>query len=211
MMYPFADYWPQFVAGLNIVLCLIASGHAILYKRDARAVIGWVGIIWLSPFLGALLYAAFGVNRIRRRAVSLRAVAPPIQTADERESCSGEALLQILGPQGIHLEALQRVVQKATGHPLLGGNRVEPLLNGDQAFPAMLQAIEADLRAAWASYTAGPGGELLESERITRVFTWIPLPIYNAVVSLRATPDDAEQVIPAMLQRPLHAATQWWP
>ena len=37
----------------------------MLLKRDTRSTIGWVGLIWFSPGIGAALYAIFGVNRIR--------------------------------------------------------------------------------------------------------------------------------------------------
>ena len=54
------------------VLALVASGHAVLYKRDSRSVIGWVGLIWLAPLVGTVLYVLLGINRIRRRAQTLR-------------------------------------------------------------------------------------------------------------------------------------------
>ena len=36
---------------------------------------------------------------------------------------------------------LARVVGEVVGKPLLSGNRIEPLLNGDETYPAMLEAI----------------------------------------------------------------------
>ncbi len=48
--------WPYVVAVLNLILSVVASGHAVLSKRDTRAAIGWVGVIWLAPFLGVMLY-----------------------------------------------------------------------------------------------------------------------------------------------------------
>ena len=36
---------------------------------------------------------------------------------------------------------LARVVGGVVQRPLLPGNRIEPLINGDEAFPAMLEAI----------------------------------------------------------------------
>ena len=44
---------------------MVASAHVVLYKRDVRAAIGWVGLIWFSPFVGAVLYHFFGINRLR--------------------------------------------------------------------------------------------------------------------------------------------------
>jgi cardiolipin synthase len=40
-----------------------------------------------------------------------------------------------------HLNTLAEVLQKVVKRPLLPGNRLDPLRNGDEAFPAMLEAI----------------------------------------------------------------------
>ena len=37
---------------------------------------------------------------------------------------------------------LARVVEGVVDHPLLSGNRIDPLINGGEAFPAMLEAIQ---------------------------------------------------------------------
>ena len=44
------------LAAMDLVVSLVATGHVLLFKRDTRAAIGWIGIIWLSPILGAALY-----------------------------------------------------------------------------------------------------------------------------------------------------------
>ncbi len=38
---------------------------------------------------------------------------------------------------------LARVVGRIVAQPLTPGNRVQPLVNGDEAFPAMLAAIDS--------------------------------------------------------------------
>ena len=43
---------------------------------------------------------------------------------------------------GSHLRPLTKLVGDVTRRPLLAGNRVVPLVNGDQAYPAMLRAVE---------------------------------------------------------------------
>ena len=64
-------YWPYITGTFSLLLSLAASGHAIVYKRDSRAAVGWVGVIWLAPVIGAALYVLFGINRIHRKAESL--------------------------------------------------------------------------------------------------------------------------------------------
>ena len=46
-------FWPYVVTLLNVVLSVIATGHAVLSKRDTCAAIGWVGVVWLAPILGS--------------------------------------------------------------------------------------------------------------------------------------------------------------
>ena len=125
--------------GLGIALVLLsvlASAHVILHKRDSRAAISWVGLIWLAPGIGALLYVILGVNRIRRRAIALRRARRDLLPGDAREATTAGAA----APEG--LAGLARLGAVVSGRPLLTGNRVTPLRNGEEAYPAMLDAIE---------------------------------------------------------------------
>ena len=63
---------PFLIGAVGILLSAVASVHAITTKREVRAAIGWVGLVWLVPFLGATIYAVAGVNRIRRRGGRIR-------------------------------------------------------------------------------------------------------------------------------------------
>ena len=75
------EFWPHLTGALVLVVELSAAGHAVLFKRDSRATIGWVGLIFLTPLLGALLYWIFGINRIHRRATLLRTGQPETEPA----------------------------------------------------------------------------------------------------------------------------------
>src|SRR6267154_1946703 len=133
--------WHIVAVGLALLLSILASAHAVLYKRDSRSAIAWVGFVWLVPLLGAVLYFVFGVNRLRRQAAFLRENLERYRAQVESAGCSPEELDKHLpGPTG-HLHILARVVGGVVQRPLLPGNRIDPLLNGDEAFPAMLDAI----------------------------------------------------------------------
>ena len=59
--------WGWFVATTVAAgLGLFAAIHAIRNKRDPRTALMWVSIVLLSPFVGALLYCLFGINRNRK-------------------------------------------------------------------------------------------------------------------------------------------------
>jgi cardiolipin synthase len=138
-------FWPHVASALTIMITLIASGHAILNKRDARSAIGWTGLIWIAPILGALLYVTFGVNRIRRSAKEKR------QDRVRFHRGASAAVLPRLGNEP--LTSLALAVGRVTGQPLLPGNRIVPLVDGDVAYAAMCEAIDNAKRTiALASY-----------------------------------------------------------
>jgi cardiolipin synthase len=131
-----SKFWPHLAAGFDLLSALLASVHILLHKRDSRAATLWLGFVWLLPVAGAVAYLAFGVNRIRRRAVALGVhgtfIRPVPDDLGEPEHAGAE-----------HLKMLARVVSRLVAQPLTTGNKIEPLVNGDEAFPAMLAAIEA--------------------------------------------------------------------
>src|SRR6267142_4793298 len=104
------EVWHIALAGLAIILSIIASAHAVLYKRDSRSAIAWVGFVWLVPLLGAVLYFVFGVNRLRRQAALLRENLERYRAQVESAGCSPEELDKHLPGHTGHLHILARVV-----------------------------------------------------------------------------------------------------
>ena len=126
-----------------VVAAATASGHAVLYKRDSRSAAIWVLVIWLLPALGSIAYALLGVNRVQRRAVRLR--RRMVRHRSDAQFPSSEP--------GTHFVPLARLVSEVVERRLLPGNSVEPLVDGVNAFPAMLEAIAgARTSVALASY-----------------------------------------------------------
>jgi cardiolipin synthase len=129
-------FWPHFAAGFDFCAALLASCHALLQKRDTRAATLWIGVVWLLPVFGPILYLVMGVNRVRRRAIKLAVHGtlgrPVPENLGEPEPVGSE-----------HLRLLARVVSRVIPQPLTTGNKITPLVNGDEAFPAMLAAIDA--------------------------------------------------------------------
>jgi cardiolipin synthase len=136
------ETWHIVFAGVVLLLSVAAAGHAVLYKRDSRSAIAWVGFIWLVPLVGSVLYFVFGINRLRRQAVVLRRNLARYRAHEKQPECSPDELHRHLPGHTGHLGMLVRVVGGVVGRPLLPGNRIEPLINGDEAFPAMLEAIQ---------------------------------------------------------------------
>lgn len=126
-----------------VVLCasLIATGHAVLYKRDSRAAIAWTSLICLVPFLGTVLYVLLGVNRLERRARNLRTGRSVSDHLSSHGREPQDALADLQDTPS--LKQLSRLVENVTDRDLTSGNMIEPLCGGDEAYPAMLEAIES--------------------------------------------------------------------
>ncbi len=130
------------VAGLLIALA--ATAHILLSKRDVGSAIGWIGLVWISPIVGGILYFSFGINRVQRRARRLR---------DARDLAAGTDPPVPALPGDHHLAPLEHAGRQITNRPALAGNAVYMFHNGDQAYPAMLEAIaEARVSIALSSY-----------------------------------------------------------
>lgn len=138
-----ADIGNWVAAVLTVLLAVGAAGHAILYKRDSRAAAGWVGVIMLVPVVGAVLYTLLGVNRIRRSASEIRSASPRFTGQYAVLHGADRMLGSGLTPNQQHLVALGRYGDRVTRRALTTGNAVRLLENGDEAYPAMLDAIDS--------------------------------------------------------------------
>ncbi|HEY0975349.1 MAG TPA: phospholipase D-like domain-containing protein [Solimonas sp.] len=152
MNLPTSWSWEHGLLLLGLMVASVASAHALLNKRDPRAVWGWIGVCWLFPFGGSLLYFLFGINRLEMRAHKLR---PP--TVNRRTRRQPRAHAQQRPALPANLGEVARTADVLTRLPLLPGNTLRPLHNGEQTYPAMLAAIdEARHSIALASYIYDP-------------------------------------------------------
>jgi cardiolipin synthase len=124
-------------AVVDFVVAVFASAHVVLHKRNSRAAVGWVGAIWFAPFLGTTLYLLLGINRIERHAKRKRPAS-----LVESVPCQ-VPLADVATISSSNLRDLNELGERISNLPLTAGNSVEMLINGDQAYPAMLQAIES--------------------------------------------------------------------
>jgi cardiolipin synthase len=132
-------HWALIV--LNVFVVLIAAGHALFYKRDPRAALGWIAVSIIFPLAGPLLYYLFGINRVRTRAKKLeRRTAFPIRRPEgDEEKNPFEKIWPDLPTEA---KEIARASQAVTRRPLVAGNEIQILHNGEQAYPSMIEAIE---------------------------------------------------------------------
>lgn len=125
------------LAGMLYLLLAIAAGvHVVLNKQNEAAAFSWLGIIVLAPLVGAILYWLFGINRIRRRA---QAELPDYAIEVSQPAGDDHRVDIATAPES--WQAHMRLGMGVHDTRYLSGNRVEPLINGDEAYPAMIDAI----------------------------------------------------------------------
>src|SRR5581483_438087 len=119
---------------LHLVLALLVTTDVLLKKSDVRGALGWIGAVWLAPIFGAILYYMFGINRVTRRALKLARL-------DKGETAAKSAPAELQAPP--HIQTLADVGRRVTGAALSAGNSIAILTGGDEAYPAMLEAIRS--------------------------------------------------------------------
>jgi cardiolipin synthase len=136
--------WYDYLLSLISLYLLVAAAaavHVLLHVRNSRAAFGWLGLIIVFPIAGALLYALFGINRVRRKALRISQEVEPAAEINQVQEKSAQGAL------------LSRPGYNVTGRKLVAGNQVTILYDGEQAFPAMLSAIdEANREVLLSSY-----------------------------------------------------------
>jgi cardiolipin synthase len=127
---------------LAVGIATVSAGHVLLTKRDPKGAIGWIAMCILFPFAGPFLYYLFGINRVRTRAQKLQRRSESLLAAEAmplKKQKIGPAIdtdVKNENPELVHISDI------ITDRPLVSGNLIEVLYNGEQTYPAMLAAIE---------------------------------------------------------------------
>ncbi len=126
--------------------------HLMRNRRDPVASMLWILVTWSLPLIGILLYLTFGINRVaaktwkketaNRRLDNERTAREAAELPLNYWRSIREAVThQPHNPVAAVIDAT--ISRQITDSPLLAGNRLDLLITGDEAFPAMLDAIEA--------------------------------------------------------------------
>jgi cardiolipin synthase len=141
-----AQFVPYLAGALSIVHFALAASvtlHVLAHNRNPGSAVSWIGLAWLSPVVGSVLYLLLGINRVKRRARSLGAAAPDDSVAEASPGLRGCE----------HLAGLELAARRISRRNLQPGNAIVMLANGDAAYPQMLAAIDsATASVALSSY-----------------------------------------------------------
>lgn len=119
------------------IISLGAAGHALLTKKNPRSALGWTVTLVFLPVIGLVIYLIFGISRAQSHAEKImRRIADIAKQYPAGANCDQAV------PLDPETHSLARLGSRLADMPLCGGNSVKALHNGDEAYPAMLHAIE---------------------------------------------------------------------
>lgn len=133
------DYGVLLVA-VHAVTATAATLHALLFKSDSRATLGWIGVVLFFPYAGAALYLLFGINRVRRKAQKRGIFGIPWHES---------GIVPPPAPVRENVSAIEHVGLAVTGTAPSHSNAINMLVNGEQAYAEMLASIDSATRSVW--------------------------------------------------------------
>ena len=125
------DWFPLLTAAWLVYLIVLAV-WIVLQQREPVATLSWLLALAALPYLGFLIYYAFGPQRIRRK----------LRRRQRSQGAPG-ALRGIAISDGI---ALGRLGTATTGYPMRSSTRVELLVDGAATYDAIVAAIASAQR-----------------------------------------------------------------
>ncbi len=144
----FSTYIPEITwlllgqVGYSILLFLVIL--RVLYDtRSSTKTLAYVLFIILIPIVGMIFYFSFGINYRKRKLYSKKIIKNKElrrQLHDKLHSYSERVTASKLLPNSF--EKLARFIEGANESPLMAGNKVELLINGEEKFPAVLAALK---------------------------------------------------------------------
>ncbi|MDR1926199.1 MAG: phospholipase D-like domain-containing protein [Endomicrobium sp.] len=131
-----SDLRAFFATSIYIALSVITSIHLLLHKDDIKSSVGWIALVFLSPFVGTILYIFLGINRVKRKGIRLR------KNVGSSGKYSYEIIKSIFDNLPLYFRQFINFGYNAYRQRFVCGNFVEPLQNGIEAYPKMIKDIQ---------------------------------------------------------------------
>ncbi|HYF34620.1 MAG TPA: phospholipase D-like domain-containing protein, partial [Prosthecobacter sp.] len=166
---------------VTAALALAALTHLILRHRDYRSAAFWVALVLLSPLIGSCLYALLGINFIRRRGRQYRDCIGPAY----RDPPPASPFFPDRDQATQEDSSLAITLDRISRFTFASGNDVGVLIDGDEAMPAMLEAIRG------AKTSIGLVSYIFEAKGIGADFVTALADAVQRGVTVRVIVDDA--------------------
>ena len=134
----------------HLLVAVLVTLHCLREPREPRSALFWIYLAWALPVVGALLYLAFGINRLpakgwqKQRSDQAFWEMRRSREEDSQPLAYWHGLQEglLVTPHDPADARLQQIFDRLyPTHPLLGGNDITDYTDGEEAYPPMLEAI----------------------------------------------------------------------
>lgn len=143
--------WPVLAWGVQVVAGVCVTVHVLRAPRESSSALLWIFLAWSLPFLGPLFYLGFGVNRVSYKALLRESADKILQQkrngiehhVEMRSYWRGLHDARCSEPAHDVERELNRILNGLLpDHPLMEGNQLTPLVDGDEWYPRLFEVIE---------------------------------------------------------------------
>jgi len=144
---------------LYLVYLVWLVGYIVLQKREPVATLSWVLSLAALPYAGLLIYYLLGPQKVKRQ---------NIRRGRHREEMSSYRAVCPVNPDATELA---KIAQSTTGLPPTTATSLEWLVDGGNAYPAIIKAIEQaqdHVHLLYYIYTPEKNGTALRDALVER-------------------------------------------
>jgi len=145
-------FWLLLLMALHLLGFLFVLFDCLRHRRDPDSALLWIFIAWSLTIVGTLLYLYFGIDRLPSPRHRRNRTDKDLD--HHLRECETDDLLQPYWkqiqeaanthPSSRFEQSLDRAISTITpDHPLLTGNKITPMITGDEAYPPMMAAIRS--------------------------------------------------------------------
>ena len=142
--------WVSLGYAVHIVGFLFVLYHTLRHRREPSSTMLWILLAWSVPIIGTLIYISFGIRYVPPKRWEKQVTNDKLlKELQQRESAglpmnywrSIHDAAATIPPEQPARDFNHTMDKMLSDYPLLGGNRISTLVDGDQAFPSMMKAI----------------------------------------------------------------------
>jgi cardiolipin synthase len=136
--------WRIIAAGIYIIILLLVCLRIVFETQSTNKTLAYLLFAFFIPVIGILFYVTFGINYWRIKRYNKKGLEDEKILARLKKTIARYNDVTIdptKEPAGENGE-LAAMLIKDLGSPLTANNKVELLINGEEKFPILMQAIE---------------------------------------------------------------------
>ncbi len=133
-----------YVIGINYVLVALLAIQILLDNRNPQKTYAYILVLFIAPIIGIIVYLTFGQNYRRNKMFNRKRVTDKssFQKIAALKNVEGRIDPNEMPSAAYSHKKVIQLLKNTSNSILTGSNELEIHSNGEQAFPAMLEALK---------------------------------------------------------------------